>query len=65
MKTNGGNDMKESNRNQNDPENKMKRFKNINQSALNYVQPAIENAVESSRDATQNLVNNTINNGES
>lgn len=64
MKTNGGNDMKESNRNQNDPENKMKRFKNINQSALNYVQPAIENVVESSRDATQNLVNNTINNQE-
>ncbi|MFB3167581.1 hypothetical protein P5G62_010715 [Neobacillus sp. 179-C4.2 HS] len=56
--------MKESNRNQNDPENKMKRFKNINQSALNYVQPAIENVVESSRDATQNLVNNTINNQE-
>jgi hypothetical protein len=56
--------MKESNRNQNDPENKMKLFKNINQSALNYVQPAIENAVESSRDATQNLVNNTINNQE-
>ncbi|NWQ43375.1 hypothetical protein MLOOGBEN_21995 [Bacillus sp. EB106-08-02-XG196] len=51
--------MKESNRN---PENKMKIFKNINQSALNYVQPAIENAAESSRDATQNLVNNTINN---
>ncbi|MDQ1002113.1 hypothetical protein QFZ28_002513 [Neobacillus niacini] len=56
--------MKESNRNQNNPENKMKRFKNINQSALNYVQPAIENAAESSRDATQNLVNNTINNQE-
>ncbi|MEH7178318.1 hypothetical protein [Neobacillus vireti] len=53
--------MKESNRNQNEPENKMKRFKNINQSALNYVQPAIENAAEPSRDATQNLVNNTIN----
>lgn len=56
--------MKERNRNQNDPENKMKRFKNINQSALNYVQPAIENAAESSRDATQNLINNTINNQE-
>jgi hypothetical protein len=56
--------MKESNRNQNGPENKMKKFKNINQSALNYVQPAIENAAESSRDATQNLVNNTINNQE-
>ncbi|MBT2738548.1 hypothetical protein [Bacillus sp. ISL-7] len=56
--------MKESNRNQNGPENKMKKFKNINQSALNYVQPAIENATESSRDATQNLVNNTINNQE-
>jgi hypothetical protein len=65
MKTNGGNDMKESNRNQNNPKNKMKRFKNINQSALNYVQPAIENAVESPRDATQNLVNNIINNQES
>ncbi|SMQ78604.1 hypothetical protein SAMN05444673_3528 [Bacillus sp. OV166] len=56
--------MKESNRNQNDPENKMKKFNNINQSALNYVQPAIENAAVSSRDATQNLVNNTINNQE-
>jgi hypothetical protein len=64
MKTNGGNNMNESNGNQNDPENKMKRFNNINQSALNYVQPAIENAVESSRDATQNLVNNTMNNQE-
>jgi hypothetical protein len=64
MKTNGGNDMKERNRNQNDPENKMKRFKNINQSALNFVQPAIENAAELSRDATQNLINNTINNQE-
>jgi hypothetical protein len=52
--------MKEINRNQNDS-NKMKIFKNINQSALNYVQPTIENAAESSRDATQNLVNNTIN----
>jgi hypothetical protein len=48
--------MKESN-----PEIKMKIFKNINQSALNYVQPAIENAEESTQDATQNLVNNTIN----
>ncbi|WP_180247579.1 hypothetical protein [Bacillus sp. AFS031507] len=56
--------MKESNRNQNDPENKMKKFYNINQSALNYVQPAIENAAVSSRDATQNLVNNIINNQE-
>lgn len=56
--------MKESNRNQNDPENKMKIFKNINQSALNYVQQAIENPAVSSRDATQNLVNNTINNQE-
>ncbi|MFJ5760496.1 hypothetical protein ACIQAA_15475 [Neobacillus sp. NPDC093182] len=52
--------MKESNRNQNDPENKIKIVKNINQSALNYVQPAIENVAEPSRDATQNLVNNTI-----
>ena len=56
--------MKENNRNKNDSEHKMKIFKNINQSALNYVQPAIENAAESSRDATQNLVNNTINNRE-
>lgn len=56
--------MKESNRNQNGPENKMKKFKNINQSALNYVQPAIENSAESSRDATQNLVNNTLNSKE-
>ncbi|WP_160718791.1 hypothetical protein [Bacillus sp. USDA818B3_A] len=48
-------------RNQHDPENKMKIFKNINQSALNYVQSAIENPTESTDDATQNLVNHTIN----
>lgn len=52
--------MKETNRTQFDS-NKMKIFKNINQSALNYVQPAIENVSESTRDATQNLVNNTMN----
>ncbi|WP_180960160.1 hypothetical protein [Neobacillus cucumis] len=48
--------------NQNDPENKMKAFKNMNQSALNYVQSAIENPAESTDDATQNLVNQTMKN---
>lgn len=57
--------MNENPTNQSQPKNKMKTFKNINQSALNYVQPAIENAEESTRDATQNLVNHTINNPES
>lgn len=53
--------MKKSDRNQHDSENKMHKFKNINQTALNYVQPAIENTAEFSRDATQNLVNNIMN----
>ena len=57
--------MNESIPNQNDPENKMKTFKNINQSALNYVQPAIENTTASSQDATQNLVNQIMKNQES
>ena len=56
--------MNESIPNQNDPENKMKRFKNIHQSALNYVQPAIENTAPSSQDATQNLVNQIMKNQE-
>lgn len=56
--------MNESIPNQNDPENKMKIFKNINQSALNYVQPAIENTAPLSQDATQNLVNQIIKNQE-
>ncbi|MEH7547410.1 MULTISPECIES: hypothetical protein [Bacillaceae] len=50
------------NRAHKDPENKMKIFKNINQSGLNYVQSAIENTAESTDDATQNLVNQTMKN---
>ncbi|MGG1401514.1 hypothetical protein ABE288_27380 [Bacillus salipaludis] len=53
--------MKERNHTQYDSEDKMKLFKNINQSALNYVQPAIEHAAEKTRDATQNLVNQAMN----
>lgn len=53
--------MKKSDRSQHDSENKMYKFKNINQTALNYVQPAIENTAEFSRDATQNLINNIMN----
>ncbi|MCM3727019.1 hypothetical protein M3226_15140 [Neobacillus cucumis] len=49
------------NRAHKDPEKNMKIFKNINQSALNYVQSAIENPEESTDDATQTLVNNTMN----
>ncbi|MCQ6274766.1 hypothetical protein JMM81_07255 [Bacillus sp. V3B] len=41
-------------------EDKTKIFKNINQSATNYVQNAVENYADSTQDATQNLVNNTI-----
>lgn len=40
--------------------NKTKIFKNLNQSATNYVQNAIENVTESPTDATQNLVNNDM-----
>jgi flagellar motor switch protein FliG len=54
--------MDERNRNQNDTENKMKTFKNINQSALNYVQSAIENTAAETDDATQNLVNQIMKN---
>lgn len=36
-------------------------YSNINHSALNYVQSAIERTADSSSDATQNLVNNIIN----
>jgi len=50
--------------NQNDSELKMKTFKNIHQSALNYVQAAIENTSSSTKDATQNLVNQVIKNQE-
>jgi len=50
--------------NQNDAEHKMKTFKNINQSALNYVQAAIENTASSTQDATQNLVNQVMKNQE-
>lgn len=42
-------------------ENKMKIFKNMEQSALNYVQNAIENGKDSTPDATQELVNNVMN----
>jgi hypothetical protein len=52
--------MIENNRDHYNSANKMKMFKNINQSALNYVQAAIENAAVSSNDATQNLVNNIM-----
>ncbi|MDR4946972.1 hypothetical protein [Neobacillus cucumis] len=48
--------------NQNDPENKMQTFKNMNQSALNYVQSAIENTAAETNDATQNLVNQVMKN---
>lgn len=41
-------------------EDKTKIFKNINQSATNYVQKAIEFTAESTQDATQNLVNNIM-----
>ena len=41
-------------------EDKTKIFKNINQSATNYVQQAIENYTDSTQDATQNLVNNIM-----
>ncbi|MEH7119492.1 hypothetical protein V7128_19055 [Neobacillus vireti] len=50
--------------NQNDLELKMKTFKNINQSALNYVQAAIENTSSYTQDATQNLVNQVMKNQE-
>jgi hypothetical protein len=39
----------------------VKGYNNINHSALNYVQSAIERTADSSSDATQNLVNNIIN----
>jgi hypothetical protein len=42
-------------------ENKMQLFKNGEQSALNYVQTAIEKGHLSTQDATQNLVNEKIN----
>ncbi|MBM7652851.1 hypothetical protein [Neobacillus cucumis] len=48
--------------NQNNPENKMQTFKNMNQSALNYVQSAIENTAAETNDATQNLVNQVMKN---
>lgn len=38
-----------------------KGYGNIHHSALNYVQPAIENAFDFSRDATQILINNIMN----
>ena len=38
-----------------------KGYGNIHHSALNYVQPAIENAFDYSRDATQILINNIMN----
>jgi hypothetical protein len=41
-------------------ENKMEIFKNGEQSALNYVQTAIENGKKSTQDATQNLVNEVM-----
>jgi hypothetical protein len=47
-------------RHQNNKENVTKGYSNINHSALNYVQPAIENSAGSSHDATQNLINNII-----
>lgn len=53
--------MNENNLNQIDNENEMKGYRNIHHSALNYVQPAIENAVTFSHDATQNLINNIMN----
>lgn len=40
-------------------EDKSRIFKNVNQSATNYVQNAIENMTET-QDATQNLVNATM-----
>nr|WP_263326391.1 hypothetical protein [Neobacillus sp. Marseille-Q6967] len=42
-------------------ENKMGKFNNLEQSAINYVQTAIENREKSSQDATQNLVNEVMN----
>ncbi|MGM0875047.1 MAG: hypothetical protein ACQEWV_09625 [Bacillota bacterium] len=39
---------------------KTKIFKNVNQSATNYVQNAIENVAESTQDATQSLVNDVM-----
>lgn len=41
--------------------NKMEKFNNLEQSALNYVQTAIESREDSSQDATQNLVNEVMN----
>lgn len=41
---------------------KTKIFKNGTQSALNYVQTAIENSERHTQDATQNLVNDTMRN---
>lgn len=41
-------------------ENKMQVFQNGYQSALNYVQQAIENGGKETQDATQNLVNNVL-----
>jgi hypothetical protein len=38
----------------------VKGYNNLNHSALNYVQSAIERTGDSSSDATQNLVNNII-----
>lgn len=38
-------------------ENKMKIFNNVEQSAVSYVQEAIENSDHSTPDATQKLVN--------
>jgi hypothetical protein len=38
-----------------------KGYNNLNHSALNYVQSAIERTADSSSDATQNLVNNIMN----
>ncbi|MBW5447562.1 hypothetical protein GE107_16005 [Cohnella sp. CFH 77786] len=41
-------------------DNKTQMFKNINQSATQYAQKAIENVSESPMDATQNLVNQAM-----
>lgn len=42
-------------------ENNMQLFNNAEQSALNYVQKAIENGQQSPQDATQNLINEVLN----
>ncbi|XEC96212.1 hypothetical protein AB6A23_06600 [Paenibacillus tarimensis] len=44
-------------------ENSTEVFKNGYQSALHYVQNAVENAVGTTEDATQNLVNNVMKKG--